>query len=97
MFLFQVLILAAVLMVCREAAGGLPLAPYAYARPLAIARPALAPYAVAPAIAKVAAVEDYDPNPQYSYAYDIQDALTGKLNICFSIYKPGTTVMVPLP
>ncbi|XP_013139530.1 PREDICTED: larval cuticle protein A2B-like [Papilio polytes] len=73
----KVLILAAVLMVCREAAGGLPLAPYAYARPLAIARPALAPYAVAPAIAKVAAVEDYDPNPQYSYAYDIQDALTG--------------------
>ncbi|KAG8233668.1 hypothetical protein J437_LFUL013714 [Ladona fulva] len=32
----------------------------------------------APAIAKVAAVDtDYDPNPQYSYSYDIQDALTG--------------------
>ncbi|CAH0731897.1 unnamed protein product, partial [Brenthis ino] len=54
------------------------------AAPIAIARPALAPYAVARpalapyAVAKVAApVEDYDPNPQYSYAYDIQDALTG--------------------
>lgn len=73
----------------------MPLAsPYAYARPLgfaaplAVARPALAVarpafaahYAVAPALAKVAApVEEYDPNPQYSYAYDIQDALTGEL------------------
>ncbi|KAG6456095.1 larval cuticle protein A2B [Manduca sexta] len=81
----KVLILAAILAVCRSAAGGvLPVAaPYAYrpygvAAPL-VARPAFAaPYAVAPAIAKVAApVEEYDPNPQYSYAYDIQDALTG--------------------
>lgn len=24
-----------------------------------------------PAVAKVAAVSDYDPNPQYSYSYDI--------------------------
>jgi hypothetical protein len=35
----------------------------------------------APAVAKVAAPvavdTDYDPHPQYSYAYDIQDALTG--------------------
>jgi hypothetical protein len=23
------------------------------------------------------AVEDYDPNPQYSFAYDVQDGLTG--------------------
>lgn len=64
-------------------------APYAYARPLGLPvaaplavahRPAYAaPYAVGPAIAKVAApVDEYDPNPQYSYAYDIQDALTGK-------------------
>ncbi|CAG4965919.1 unnamed protein product [Parnassius apollo] len=70
----KVLILAAVLVICREAAGGLPLpAPYAYARPLG-----LAVHGPALAVAKVAApVEDYDPNPQYSYAYDIQDALTG--------------------
>ncbi|XP_013185992.2 larval cuticle protein A2B-like [Amyelois transitella] len=87
----KVLILAAILAVCRGAAGIVPVAaPLAYARPYGlglhaplaaplVARPAFAsPYAVAPAIAKVAApVEDYDPNPQYSYAYDIQDALTG--------------------
>ncbi|XP_045778897.1 larval cuticle protein A2B-like [Maniola jurtina] len=82
--------LAVVLIVSSASAGLLP-APLGYARPyglaaplaaplavarpaIAVARPALAPYAVA----KVAApVEDYDPNPQYSYAYDIQDALTG--------------------
>ncbi|XP_037962895.1 larval cuticle protein A2B-like [Plutella xylostella] len=46
-------------------------APFGYHGPVGIARPAVA-------VAKVAApVEDYDPNPQYSYAYDIQDALTG--------------------
>ncbi|XP_059051788.1 larval cuticle protein A2B-like [Achroia grisella] len=92
----KTIILAAILAVCRGAAGGvLPVAsPYAYARPyglpvaasltvarpaIAVARPAIAaPYAVAPSYAKVAApVDDYDPNPQYSYAYDIQDAITG--------------------
>lgn len=53
---------------------GAPLAVPSALASYAVARPALAPYAVA----KVAApVEDYDPNPQYSYAYDIQDALTG--------------------
>lgn len=31
----------------------------------------------APAYAKVAVAEEYDPNPQYSFAYDIQDGLTG--------------------
>ncbi|XP_063357909.1 larval cuticle protein A3A-like [Cydia amplana] len=45
--------------------------------PLGVA-PRLAPIAVAPRVAAVApAVDEYDPNPQYSYAYDIQDALTG--------------------
>ncbi|XP_052864656.1 larval cuticle protein A2B-like [Anopheles cruzii] len=34
-----------------------------------------APYHGYPAIAKVAA--DYDPNPQYSYSYAVSDALTG--------------------
>lgn len=33
-------------------------------------------YAHAPVVAKVAH-EDYDPNPQYSFAYDVQDSLTG--------------------
>jgi hypothetical protein len=57
------------------AAPALRAAPLAYA-----AAPALraAPVAVAaPAIAKTVVADEYDPNPQYSYAYDIQDALTG--------------------
>ena len=52
--------------------------------PLAYGAPALAAAPIAyaaPAVAKVAAPvavdTDYDPHPQYSYAYDIQDALTG--------------------
>ncbi|XP_044255158.1 larval cuticle protein A3A-like [Tribolium madens] len=32
---------------------------------------------VAVAKAGVAPVEDYDPNPQYAYGYDVQDGLTG--------------------
>lgn len=72
-------------------------APYAYARPLglpvaapvaAYTRPLGVPVAAPvaayshPAVARVAPVDDYDPNPQYSYAYDIQDALTGKSKLC---------------
>ncbi|XP_047106194.1 sterile alpha motif domain-containing protein 1-like [Schistocerca piceifrons] len=60
----------------------------AYAAPIARAyAPALraAPVAVAPAVraapvavaAPAAVAAEYDPNPQYSYAYDVQDALTG--------------------
>ena len=49
-----------------------PLAYTAHAVPLAYAAPAVAKVA-----APVAVDTDYDPNPQYSYAYDIQDALTG--------------------
>ncbi|XP_046988325.1 uncharacterized protein LOC124594017 [Schistocerca americana] len=70
-------------------APGAPLAARAYAAPVAYAAPALraapvavaapavraAPVAVAAAPAAVAA--EYDPNPQYSYAYNVQDALTG--------------------
>ena len=60
-------------------APALATAPLAYAAPVA---KVAAPFAyAAPAVAKVAAPvavdTDYDPNPQYSYAYDIQDALTG--------------------
>ncbi|CAB3233468.1 unnamed protein product [Arctia plantaginis] len=85
----KVIIVAALLVVCKGAFGGvLPVAaPYAYAHPLAysapyaVARPAIAHHVAAPlvgAVAKVAApVDEYDPNPQYSFAYDIQDALTG--------------------
>ncbi|KAK7867086.1 hypothetical protein R5R35_004022 [Gryllus longicercus] len=66
-------------------APGAPLAARAYAAPaLGYAAPlarAYAPaplaYAAAPAVAKVAVDTDFDPHPQYSYSYDIQDALTG--------------------
>nr|P81225.1 RecName: Full=Cuticle protein 21; AltName: Full=LM-ACP 21 [Locusta migratoria] len=71
-------------------APGAPIAARAYAAPVAYAAPALraAPVAyAAPAVAKVAApvayaapaavAAEYDPNPQYSYAYNVQDALTG--------------------
>lgn len=62
-----------------------PAAPFAYAAPAAIAHPA--PLAYAAPFAKVAApvaiaskavvADEYDPHPQYQYAYDIQDGLTG--------------------
>lgn len=45
-------------------------APAAYAAPVKYAPVAYAPKAVA-------YDTDYDPNPSYSYAYDIQDQLTG--------------------
>ncbi|XP_075226702.1 uncharacterized protein LOC142327476 [Lycorma delicatula] len=44
----------------------------AYAAPAAAYGGAAYPYA-----AKAAVVDHYDPNPQYSYAYDVQDAITG--------------------
>ncbi|CAH0558821.1 unnamed protein product [Brassicogethes aeneus] len=46
-------------------------APLAYATP--IARQVGAPVA----LAKTVVQEEYDPNPQYSYGYDVQDSLTG--------------------
>ncbi|XP_049853400.1 cuticle protein 21 isoform X2 [Schistocerca gregaria] len=64
------------------AAPALRAAPVAYAAPalraapVAYAAPAVraAPVAVA---APAAVAAEYDPNPQYSYAYSVQDALTG--------------------
>nr|CAD7266106.1 unnamed protein product [Timema shepardi] len=58
------------------AAPALAARPLAYAAAPALAARPLA-YAAAPAVAKVAVDTDFDPNPSYSYAYDIQDALTG--------------------
>lgn len=46
--------------------------PLPYSAP--IARVAAAPLAVG---AKTVVGEEYDPHPQYNYAYDIQDGLTG--------------------
>nr|CAD7575150.1 unnamed protein product [Timema californicum] len=59
-------------------APGAAVSAYGYGAPAlgyAAHGPALS-YA-APAVAKVAVDTDFDPNPSYSYAYDIQDALTG--------------------
>ncbi|KAI4457958.1 structural contituent of cuticle [Holotrichia oblita] len=47
-----------------------PAASLAYSAPIA-------KYAAPYAVAKTVVADDYDPNPQYSYAYDIQDGLTG--------------------
>ncbi|XP_055379256.1 larval cuticle protein A3A-like [Condylostylus longicornis] len=47
------------------------------AAPAVYAAPAIAKVAAPIAVAKVAQPEPYDPNPQYTFAYDIQDSLTG--------------------
>ncbi|XP_050299076.1 larval cuticle protein A2B-like [Anthonomus grandis grandis] len=62
------------------------LLPAAYSAPLNYGSPALA-YSAAPAVAYSAApvakavvaapAEEYDPHPQYSYGYNVQDGLTG--------------------
>ncbi|XP_068086144.1 larval cuticle protein A2B-like [Anabrus simplex] len=55
-------------------APGAPLAARAYAAPAIAA----APIARAPLAVAAAAIDtDYDPNPQYSYGYDVKDGLTG--------------------
>nr|AYA49965.1 cuticular protein 76 [Leptinotarsa decemlineata] len=55
-------------------AGIIPTAPLAYAAPIA---KVVAPLAYAAPVAKAVVSEEYDPHPQYNYAYDIQDGLTG--------------------
>ncbi|KAF7272183.1 hypothetical protein GWI33_015014 [Rhynchophorus ferrugineus] len=68
---FRFVVLAA--LVAYASAGILPApAPLAYA-----AAPAHLSYAAPVAKAVVASAEDYDPNPQYSFGYDVQDGLTG--------------------
>lgn len=48
------------------------------AAPFAPAPLAPAPLAVAPAVARAAVLKtDFDPNPQYSFAYSVSDAITG--------------------
>ena len=59
--------------------------PVAYAAPIAkIAAPIayaapVAKIAAAPLVTKTVVSEEYDPNPQYSYGYDIHDSLTGDI------------------
>jgi hypothetical protein len=86
-FLFQFVVFAAVIAAARAGLIGAPIAaplgyaaapvarlaaPFGYAAPLARAAVA-APVAVA----KTVVADEYDPHPQYSYGYDIQDGLTG--------------------
>lgn len=66
---FQFLTLCA--LVAAANAGFIP-APVAYA-----AGPAYAKVATAPVLAAKAVDTEYDPHPQYSYAYDVQDSITG--------------------
>ncbi|XP_061379781.1 larval cuticle protein A2B-like [Danaus plexippus] len=49
--------------------------PVYHAAPVAYAAP-VAKYAAVAPVAKVA-VDEYDPHPQYRFAYDVQDSLTG--------------------
>lgn len=54
-------------------------APIAYTQPIAYAQPALAvqkTVVAQPALVKKVD-DDYDPNPQYSFSYDIHDGITG--------------------
>lgn len=53
-----------------------PYGPYAKVGVAPYGYPAVAKYA-APVVAKAVVGADYDPNPQYSFSYDVQDALTG--------------------
>ncbi|XP_046399430.1 larval cuticle protein A3A-like [Ischnura elegans] len=79
---FKFVVFAALVAVAR--AGVIPAAaPLAYAAPayahapLAYAAPVAKAVVAAPVAKAVAVDTDFDPNPQYSYSYDIQDALTG--------------------
>ncbi|XP_017777008.1 PREDICTED: cuticle protein-like [Nicrophorus vespilloides] len=63
---FKFVAFAALLAVARAGV----LAPVAYTSPV------VAKVATAPLVAKVVS-EEYDPNPQYSYSYGVEDALTG--------------------
>ncbi|XP_063911575.1 larval cuticle protein A2B-like [Zophobas morio] len=55
-----------------------PIAPVArYAAPVAVAAPIARAVAAPVAVAKTVVADEYDPNPQYSFGYDVQDGLTG--------------------
>lgn len=65
-------------LVAAANAGIIAQQPIQYAPPIHYAQPALQKTLVHAAPAVVTkSVEDYDPNPQYSFSYDIHDSLTG--------------------
>ncbi|XP_031626144.1 larval cuticle protein A2B-like isoform X2 [Contarinia nasturtii] len=71
---FKLFLLAAIIAVSQAVV--IPGAPIGYPGYAPLGYPGVAKVAAPLAVAKVAA-DDYDPNPQYSYSYDINDALTG--------------------
>lgn len=74
---FQFVVFCALVAVAR--AGIIAQAPIAYSQPIAYAQPAYAQKTIVQAAPALVAksVDDYDPNPQYSFSYDIHDSLTG--------------------
>ncbi|GBP38866.1 Larval cuticle protein A3A [Eumeta japonica] len=86
-----VVLLCAVAVANAGILSSAPLAYTAHAAPVAYAAPARVSYAAPAPVAYAApapvvkaavpvtkvAVEEYDPHPQYSFAYDVQDGLTG--------------------
>ncbi|EAT38300.1 AAEL009803-PA [Aedes aegypti] len=53
------------------------LAPVGYSAPLGYASPLASKTLVTAPLAKTVVAEQYDPNPQYSFAYGVSDGLTG--------------------
>ncbi|VEN41354.1 unnamed protein product [Callosobruchus maculatus] len=72
---FKFFIFAAV--VAAVSAGNLPLAYHASPLVAAPAAPVVTAHAAPVLATKTVVSEEYDPNPQYQYGYDVQDALTG--------------------
>ncbi|XP_046744600.1 cuticle protein 21-like isoform X1 [Diprion similis] len=80
-------VISALALVAVVSAGVIPAAPIAYhagAAPVYAHAAPVAPVAqvayaapIAKAVVTKAIDADYDPNPQYSYSYDVQDAITG--------------------
>lgn len=69
MYFFQFVLFAAFIAAANAGAIGFAAAPLAVAPVAKVAAPV--------ALAKAVVPEEYDPHPQYSFAYDIQDGITG--------------------
>ncbi|XP_024221935.1 cuticle protein 21-like [Bombus impatiens] len=78
---FAAFVAAANAGILREPLTYAPAAPLAYSAPLAYAAAPVAKAVVAAPVAKAVVAKtvdaDFDPHPQYSYAYDVHDSLTG--------------------
>lgn len=62
--------------------------PGAYPGVARLASPLGYPAVAKAVVAKVGGpIDDYDPNPQYSYSYDIHVRMTSLQQICFLLYK----------